>query len=104
MARVRVLVPDLRATTERAFRSTKFAPRDAEVSGRYLHRKRKLTPAQEAAVRSLAATKSLRSLAADFAVSHETIRSVIRASESARPTHTATARAAGIIVPRAGGR
>jgi len=37
-----------------------------------------LTADQESAIRSLAATKSLRSLAADFGVSHETVRSVLR--------------------------
>ena len=40
--------------------------------------RRKLTPDQEAAIRSLAGTKSLRALAADFGVSHETVRAVLR--------------------------
>jgi hypothetical protein len=39
---------------------------------------RKLTAEQEAAIRSLVGTESLRSLAADFGVSHETIRAVVR--------------------------
>jgi hypothetical protein len=37
-----------------------------------------LTPVQEASIQSLAATKSLRSLSAEFGVSHETVRRVIR--------------------------
>ena len=41
-------------------------------------RRRKLTPEQEDVIRALAATKSLRSLAADFGVSHETVRAVTR--------------------------
>src|SRR5688572_24331114 len=44
-------------------------------------RSRKLTVDQEAAIRALAATRSLRSLAADFDVSHEAIRQVLRATE-----------------------
>ncbi len=39
---------------------------------------RKLSIDQESAIRALAATKSLRSLATDFGVSHETVRSVVR--------------------------
>ena len=42
-------------------------------------RRRKLSPEQEAAIRSLAGTKSLRWLAAEFGVSHETVRAVLRA-------------------------
>ena len=42
-------------------------------------RRRRLTPAREAAIRALAGTRSLRSLAADFGVSHETVRAVLRA-------------------------
>jgi hypothetical protein len=38
-----------------------------------------LTPSQEAEIVALAATKSLRSLAADFGVSHETVRTVLQA-------------------------
>jgi DNA-binding CsgD family transcriptional regulator len=37
-----------------------------------------LTPAQEAAVRAVADGRSLRSLAAEFGVSHETVRAVCR--------------------------
>ena len=46
-------------------------------------RRRKLSPDQEAAIRALAATKSLRSLAADFGVSHETVRAVCRRGQLA---------------------
>ena len=41
-------------------------------------RVRKLTPDRIAAIRAQAGSKSLRSLAADFQVSHETIRAVVR--------------------------
>ena len=44
----------------------------------YRARARKLTLEQESAIRALAGTKSLRALAADFGVSHETIRAVTR--------------------------
>ncbi len=56
------------------------------VSGRsqrtsyHTPRRRKLTVEQEVAVRFLAATRSLRSLAAEFGVSHETVRAVLRES------------------------
>ncbi len=46
-------------------------------------RRRKLSPEQESAVRALAFTKSLRSLAADFGVSHETIRAILQQSLAA---------------------
>jgi hypothetical protein len=49
-------------------------------AGYHTPRLRKLSPDQEAAIRRLAATKSLRELAADFGVSHETIRTVLRAT------------------------
>ncbi len=42
-----------------------------------------MTPVQEAAIHALAQTKSLRSLAAAFGVSHETVRRAIREAESA---------------------
>ncbi|MDP9364658.1 MAG: hypothetical protein M3Q10_10620 [Chloroflexota bacterium] len=51
---------------------------DALNLPRYRERPRKLMPAEEEAVRALGATRSLRSLAADLGVSHETIRAVIR--------------------------
>jgi transposase len=46
-------------------------------------RPRKLTPDQEAMIRALAGTKSLRSLAAEFGVSHETIRIIVRQGREA---------------------
>ncbi len=49
--------------------------------GDHSPRRRKLSAEQEAAIRALAATRSLRTLAAEFGVSHETVRSVLRASE-----------------------
>ena len=52
--------------------------RESSSALRYCARARKLTAEQESAIRSLAGTKSLRSLAAEFGVSHETIRVVIR--------------------------
>jgi hypothetical protein len=45
---------------------------------RYGGRARKLTLEQESAIRALTGMKSLRSLAAQFGVSHETIRAVVR--------------------------
>jgi hypothetical protein len=52
---------------------------EASASRRYHHRARRLTPAEESVIRALAGTRSLRSLAADYGVSHETIRAVCRA-------------------------
>ncbi len=46
-------------------------------------RRQKLSPEQEAALRAQAGTKSLRTLAAEFGVSHETVRAVLRAIERA---------------------
>ena len=43
-------------------------------------RRRTLSSEQEAAIRALAATRSLRSLAAEFGVSHETVRAVLARS------------------------
>ena len=83
--RGRILVPDFRAP------AVPFAPRwpagsrrDDPASRRYRARPRKLTPADEAAIQALAATRSLRSLAADFGVSHETVRAVLREADDAR--------------------
>ena len=70
-ARVRIPGPDLRPRRERV-------PRGPGRRYRYGARARKLTPDQEATIRALGATKSLRSLAADFGVSHETVRAVCR--------------------------
>ena len=44
----------------------------------HIPRQRKLSPEQEGAILALAATRSLRALAADFGVSHETVRAVLR--------------------------
>ena len=41
-------------------------------------RAQKLTPAEASAIRAPAATRSLLALAADFGVSHETVRAVLR--------------------------
>ncbi len=58
-----------------------FRPRRRRRCGaglRYSLRAKKLTLAEEAAIRAFAASKSLRSLAADFGVSHETVTEIIR--------------------------
>ena len=60
--------------------------RTVGTSGRapYLRqRPYRLSYEEHAAIRSLALTKSLRSLAADLGVSHETVRRVIRDAEAA---------------------
>lgn len=60
----RLIVPDLRLSEQR-------------LSGtRYVERPRKLSPDDERAIRALAGAFSLRALAADFGVSHETIRTI----------------------------
>ena len=69
----RIAVPDLRPRRRR-HRSGSGA--------RYSVRARKLTPAEDSTLRALAATRSLRSLAAEFGVSHETVRAVLRAGPS----------------------
>lgn len=51
---------------------------NASCPRRYARRPGKLTPAQESTICALGGTRSLRSLAADFGVSHETIRIVIK--------------------------
>jgi hypothetical protein len=56
--------------------------RDNPAPPRYRHRPRKLTAADEAAIRALAGTRSLRALAADFGVSHETVRAIILADST----------------------
>jgi hypothetical protein len=77
----RIPFPDLH--TESSPKRRWPSPRDAPSSLRYRTRARKLTSEQESAVRALARSKSLRSLAADFGVSHETIRAVVRPRASA---------------------
>ena len=70
-ARVRIQFPDLRPRRERVACGS-------DLRYRYRARPRKRTPDQEAAIRALATTKSLRLLAAEFRVSRETIRAVLR--------------------------
>ena len=65
----RVAVPDLRPRQHRRCYGT--GARDSV-------RARKLTPPEESAIWALTATKSLRSLAAEFGGSHETGRMVLR--------------------------
>ena len=69
-------MPDFRPSDPFVPRWPARPRRDAPAPRRYRVRARKLTPDQEAAIRALAATKSLRSLAADFGVSHETVRAI----------------------------
>jgi hypothetical protein len=45
---------------------------------RYASRTRRLTSDEESAIVALAGTRSLRAIGADFAVSHETVRAVLR--------------------------
>ena len=80
----RVAIPDLRPA------SPPFIPRWSRISRTEKHpspqtrnRAHRLTLEQEHAIRALAGTKSLRTLAADFGVSHETIRAVVRQRASA---------------------
>ncbi len=80
--RMRVLVPDFRPLPAFTPRWSTGSRRDAPAHGRYRQRARMLTPVQEASIQSLAATKSLRSLAAEFGVSHETVRRVIRDADA----------------------
>ena len=75
---VRVPVPDFRSVHPSALQRPVSLRPDAPVRRRYRARSRKLTLEKESAIRPLAATRSLRSLAADFGVSHETIRAVLR--------------------------
>ncbi len=70
----RVVVPDQRLGYLRVACGSRL---------RYARRARKPTPAEEAAIRTLAQRKSLRSLAADYGVSHETVRRVIRNPDAA---------------------
>ena len=75
---VRVPVPDFRPLPACTPRRSTGARRDAPAPSRYRQRARRLTPVQEASIQSLAATKSLRSLAVEFGVSHETVRAIVR--------------------------
>ena len=75
---VRVPVPDLRPGPVYTPRWPGDSPRNVACPRRYARRPGKLTPTQESTIRALAGTKSVRSLAADFEVSHETVRSVLK--------------------------
>ncbi len=75
---VRVPVPDFRSLPVFTARWSTGSQRDASCPRRYVRRPRKLTPAQELTIHAVAWIKSLRSLAADFEVSHETVRAVCR--------------------------
>ncbi|MDP9364285.1 MAG: hypothetical protein M3Q10_08705 [Chloroflexota bacterium] len=79
-ASVRVPVPGplLGATPASGLDGPSRSRPDAPACCRYRARPRKLTAAQVLDIRALAATRSLRSLAAEFGVSHETIRSALR--------------------------
>jgi hypothetical protein len=70
----RLAVPALRPRRRRASCGTGV---------RYSVRTRRLTADQEAALRALAATRSLRALAVEFGVSHETVRAVLRRDRAA---------------------
>ncbi len=79
--RCRIRFPDLRREPTPNVRWC--SRRNTSSCPRYRTRARKLTTEQEADIRSLAATRSLRSLAADFGVGHETIRAVVRQNRAA---------------------
>jgi hypothetical protein len=79
--RCRIPFPNLR--TEPTLNPRWPSRRDAAEPLRYRARARRLTSEQESAIRALAATRSLRSLAADFSVGHETIRAVVRKDREA---------------------
>ena len=74
--RLRIPLPDLR--TEPAFQRLWPSRRDEPPRPRYRARARRLTADQESTIRARAATKSLRSLSAQFWISHETILAVVR--------------------------
>lgn len=82
---VRVPFPDLQLGTPGrcVSRRSDCSQPDGSAPRRYRTRPCKLTPDREAAIRALAVTWSLRALAAEFGVSHETVRSVLRATARA---------------------
>ena len=82
-----MLVPDFSAGAGPSLRPACRVWQNGRALTHYLHRPRKLTPAQVSAIRALTGTKSLRELAAEFGVSHETVRAVLRAPAvvAARP-------------------
>ena len=77
---VRIVVPDFRPASAYGPQCSATSQRDESTARRYACRPRKPTPEQEAAIRSRAETMSLRSLAAEFGVSHETVRAVCHRS------------------------
>ena len=79
--RCRIPFPDLRADPAPDVRWA--SRRDESTRSRYRARTRRLTAEQESTIRALVATRSLRSLAAEFGVSHETIRAVVRQGRDA---------------------
>jgi hypothetical protein len=71
----RIAVPDFRTAPAP---TPRWPSRHDRLAGpRYHARARRLTPAQESTIRALAGTRSLRSQAANFGVSHVTIRAVL---------------------------
>ncbi len=70
-------MPDFRPATKFNHSCPPSSPRHDSPPRRYRARARKLTPDQESAIRANADNRSLRELAAQFGVSHETIRSVL---------------------------
>jgi hypothetical protein len=77
----RIPFPDLRTESTPSPRWP--SRRDTASHPRYRYRARKLSADQESTIRALAATRSLRALAAEFGVSHETIRAVLRPAPAA---------------------
>jgi hypothetical protein len=76
---VRVPMPGQRSASLACLvRSAAPSPSHAPPTRRYVRRARSLTPNQEAKIGAVAGSESLRSLAARFGVSHETVRSVLR--------------------------
>lgn len=65
-------------------------------------RPRWLSPEERERVRTLSATRSLRDLAPEFGVSHETVRSVLRTAEGLAPDRRVLARVVVRYTPAAG--
>jgi DNA-binding CsgD family transcriptional regulator len=70
---VRIPIPDFRPD-----RPVTYTPRNGTASQRYRSRPSKLTPVQVTAIRALAHSQTLRAIAGEFGVSHETVRQAIR--------------------------
>ena len=79
-------IPAMGTTASFPWRSPASEPRNDATPGRYRSRPRTLTPEHAATIRALAGTRSLRSLAAEFGVSHETVRTAVRRADGAAPT------------------